>query len=75
MILPDKHVALGRSLLGVGAVLLARLDRPRSVSALWELCRADPLVGSYESFVLGLDLLFAAGAIKFRGARLMRSQV
>jgi hypothetical protein len=63
MILPTKHISTERSLLGIGAVLLERLDQPRTISGLWERARVIPEVVSFERFVLGLDLLYIVGAI------------
>jgi hypothetical protein len=70
MILPSKHLHQDRALLTVGAQVLKRLDRPKTVSALWEeLCRGEasqphaaPRI-NYEWFVLALDLLYLIGAV------------
>jgi hypothetical protein len=63
MILPSKYVNLEGSLLGLGAVILAFLTYPRTITSLWEEVRksSDPIPFSY--FVLALDLLFIMGAI------------
>jgi hypothetical protein len=63
-LLPDKHLSIGTSLLGVGAAILGRLDRPSSVSGLWERCRQSEETANFGRFVQGLDLLFALGAIE-----------
>lgn len=70
MILPSKHLHQDRALLTVGAQVLKCLDRPKTVSALWEEfhrgCVSNPNAApriSYEWFVLALDLLYAIGAI------------
>lgn len=63
MILPTKHVSTERSLLGLGALLLRALDIPRTVTALWHKVREIPEVGSFDRFVLALDLLYAMGAV------------
>lgn len=72
MILPTKHLRTEQSLLGVGALLLARLRRPKTVSALWESVKAEPSVGSYPRFILALDLLYALDAIELRKGSLAR---
>mgnify|MGYP001175073822 CR=1 FL=1 len=64
MILPTKHISADKSLLGVGALLLRRLDEPRTVTGLWEAARGLPTVGTFERFVLALDLLYAIGALE-----------
>jgi hypothetical protein len=72
MILPTKHVEVGRSLLGVGASILNRLQKPRSVTALWEELQQVPEVGTFERFTLGLDLLYAIGAVQLTDDGLLR---
>lgn len=69
MILPSKHLSEDRALLTVGARVLQRLNRPKSVSALWEEMRLESdkkMRGrlTYDWFVLALDLLFAVDAIE-----------
>lgn len=69
MILPSKHLPEDRALLTVGARVLQRLNRPKSVSALWEEMRLESdkkMRGrlTYDWFVLALDLLFAVDAIE-----------
>ena len=63
MILPNRHQALDRTLLGVGALLLQELNRPETVSSLWHKVRERPEVGSYQRFTLALDLLYVIGGI------------
>ena len=79
MILPTKHLSQDRALLSVGARLLARLIRPKTVSALWEEVSQPPDAEDgkkpslrYDAFVLTLDLLFLMGAIEFRDGLLRR---
>ena len=74
MILPTKHISTKNSLLGVGAVLLTQLDRPRTVTALWERVRALPEIGIYERYILSLDLLYAIGALDMVDGLLVRSR-
>ena len=59
-------------MLGVGAILLRHLSRERTVSELWERARTVKEVGTFERFVLALDLLYALGAVRFE-AGLLRS--
>ncbi len=74
MILPTKHISTERSLLGIGAVLLTRLEQPRTISGLWERARVIPEVVSFERFVLGLDLLYTIGAIELVDGLVRRRQ-
>lgn len=72
MILPTKHISINHSLLGVGALLLEHLEQPRTITALWERTRTDPHIGSFERFILVLDLLYALGAIDLQDGLLRR---
>ena len=63
MILPSKHIPEEQTLLGVGAVVLRYLEHPQSVTGLWNKLRDERTVGTYERFVLALDLLFITGVI------------
>ena len=74
MILPTKHITVENSLLGVGALILAHLRRPTTVSSLWEEIRELPEVSTYERFTLGLDLLYMIDVIEIRESKLRRLQ-
>lgn len=71
-ILPEKHVRISESILGVGAVVLRTLhDGPRSFDAVWKSMRhekaiRDRLNGSVgiETLVLAIDFLYLLGAIR-----------
>ena len=63
MILPGKHLPLSRSLVNVGAILLDSVDGRRTVSLLWSETKDRHEVGSFDRFVLGLDLLFILGLV------------
>ena len=60
-ILPDRNISLENSLLGIGAVLIENLDKPKSVSQLWRDC---PLQTNYDVFILALDFLYIIGAVE-----------
>jgi hypothetical protein len=72
VILPTKHIPLEQSLIGIGATLLMGLERPRTVTSLWEEVRKDPSIGSFDRFSLALAFLYALGAIDLRGGQLRR---
>ncbi len=74
MILPTKHVPTRKALLGVGATVLAQLERPRTVTALWDTVREEAGVATFSRFVLALDLLYTLGAVDFEDGRLRRTQ-
>ena len=69
MILPTKHRP-DRSLLVIGADILAELAKPMTVSGLWDHLRlwrtaSKSSAVDYRRFVLALDLLHMIGAIDF----------
>ena len=72
MILPSKHISEEHALLGVGAILLGHLDRPQTVTSLWEKARENNIVGTFERFVLALDLLHITGAVGLSGGMIRR---
>lgn len=66
MILPNKHISPSHSLLGVGGILLTELRTPRTVTGLWERVQNIQQVGTFDRYLLGLDMLYAIGAIDIR---------
>jgi len=54
-------------------LVLSRLGRPRTVSALWEDVRPNSQVATFERFSLALDLLYAIGAVDFLDGLLQRT--
>ncbi|MBB4052246.1 hypothetical protein GGR20_001889 [Devosia subaequoris] len=73
MILPTKHIPQNETLLGVGATLLSHLRGPMTVSGLWERLRAEPNVGTFERFVLAVNLLYMIGAIEMENGLIVRA--
>lgn len=65
MILPNKHVGLSGSILGVGAILLKELTEGLTISMLWESVREKPEIRTFEIFVLSLDMLFALELVAY----------
>ena len=63
MILPSKHISEDQALLGVGAVVLQYLERPQTVTSLWDKVRDEKAVGTFERFVLALNLLHITGVV------------
>lgn len=80
MILPTKRLRVEASLLGLGAEVIHLLDRPKTISGVWEEMKAtrdrEQSAGSlnYEWFVLSLDLLFAIGAVSLVDGELWRAK-
>lgn len=75
MILPGKHISLDYSLLGIGGLLLSRLQQPQTVTSLWESTRSEPGVATFERFGLALSLLYALGAVDWYDGLLVRGEV
>ena len=73
MILPTKHIPVNQTLLALGAVLLPHLERPCTVSGLWEKVKSNSAIGNFERFVLTLDLLYIIGAVRFSDEMLERT--
>jgi len=77
MILPTKHLHVNRTLIGIGAEILALLNEPLTASRLWEDFRDSQsdqnrhLVG-FDRFVLALDFLFLIEAIHFHRERVVK---
>lgn len=63
MILPTKYLLEHNSLLAAGAVLLKHLAQPMTTTHLWERLRSHRSIGSYDRFILALDLLFVLGTV------------
>jgi hypothetical protein len=72
MIMPTKHITPRESLLGLGARLLPLLKNPQTVPALWHAAKGSADVGTFERFVLAMDLLYLMGAVEFRSGLLRR---
>lgn len=74
MLVPTKGIPQDRALLTVGAQIIQVLDRPLTVSQVWarvrerrsEEDRSHDL--PFWWFALALDVLFALGAVEFRGS-------
>jgi hypothetical protein len=73
VILPTKHVATQNSLLGLGAKVLQTLQRPMSVTGLWERLIEVPELATFERFVLVLDLLYLLGAVDMRNGLITKA--
>ncbi|QDU48440.1 ABC-three component system middle component 6 [Gimesia panareensis] len=79
MILPSKHISIERSLIGVGLEILNELDRPKSVSRLWDDIqkrRADTMNQlPYDWFLLSLNMLYTIDALTLIDGRFRRGQL
>jgi hypothetical protein len=78
MILPTKHLSEDKALISVGSVILASLDKPKSVSRVWnELIEGDKDSDerarlTFDWYILALDFLFTVNAIEMKDGFLRR---
>lgn len=63
MILPNKNIILSNSLLGLGLIILKKLNSKETVSSLWSKTRGEK-INTFEKFILVLDFLYALNLIK-----------
>ncbi len=75
MILPSKHISQEQALLGVGAVLLKELKSPQTVTSLWEKVRSHQAVGTFERFILALDMLNITGVVALTDGMIERTNL
>lgn len=73
MILPSKHISQDQALLGVGAVLLHEIAKPQTVTSLWERVRSNQTVGTFERYVLVLDMLHIMGLVVLSNGMIERT--
>lgn len=70
MLLPDKHITLAESVLGLGSFVLSNLAQPRSVDQLYakvKEAREGPELPAYHDFdslLLSVLFLYSIDAIK-----------
>jgi hypothetical protein len=66
MLLPDKYVAVERSLLGQAANILKQREPDRTVSELWSTLVANDSTWTFDRFSLALSLLFGLGVVSIQ---------
>ena len=74
ILLPDKHMPVDRSLIGLGSLLLSNLESPVTPSSLWDRVKENPEVRGYQEFVLTLGFLNAIGVVKLNRGFLVRAR-
>ena len=78
MILPSKNIPTDQAIITVGGQVLLQLERPATVTGVWERLtrwRAEQAMPSFVPFwwfALALDLLYAMGLIELSGGLLRR---
>lgn len=74
MILPTKYLTEDQTFLGVGATLLENLKTPKSLSKLWDVVKNQENIGTFERFILGLDILYMLGIIIFYDGKIKKTR-
>jgi hypothetical protein len=70
MLLPEKHITLAESLIGLGGYVLASLAKPKTVDQLYQHVQEDwenkkfPAFHSYDSVVVAVLFLFTIGLVE-----------
>ena len=70
MILPNKYITSQYSLIGAGAILLNYISKPKTTSQLWSELRENPMIKTYQRYVLILDFLYLVGAIEYHEGKI-----
>jgi len=71
--LPTKHVPVEQSLVGVAALLIAIVRPNDTVSSLWDRCRTDVRVRTFDRFAAALTILYAGRLIRLERGLLQRT--
>ena len=78
MLLPDKHISVAESVLGLGAFVLDQLGSAQSVDRLFECVDAAketeslPAYHDFDSVTLALLFLYSIGAIELTESGMIR---
>ena len=70
MLMPDKHIKIAESLIGLGSFVLDALNAPKNIDSLWfdfqkvNNTELFPAYHSFENFILAVDFLFSIDAVK-----------
>jgi len=70
MILPNKHLQISESIIGLGAVVLKILEHPKTVDEIWQNyikkyneSQDFPAYHNFDNMLLAINLLFMIGAV------------
>lgn len=70
MLLPDKHMSLAESLIGLGGIVLGLLNSPKSVDQIYAIIAKDQSSKTlrskhtYDTTLLAVMMLYAIGAVE-----------
>lgn len=71
MILPNKHITISQSLLGLGGYILTVLETPQTIDELWQYLEKTlgspkfPTKHTFENMILALDFLYLIQAVDY----------
>ena len=72
MILPDKTIKFKYSFLGAGSRILIELERPQTVSSLWEKVKNFDEIKTFDRYLLILDFLYILDLIDLKDGLLKK---
>lgn len=72
--LPTKHIPLEETVFGVASAIRRTIHKGATVEQLWRRSRSASNVGTFERFIIGLDYLYATGAIELKDNRIVEVQ-
>ena len=70
MLLPDKHITLAESILGLGGFVLSELDRPKTADQIYQRAKESrednslPAFHDLDSVILAVLFLYSIGAVE-----------
>lgn len=71
MVLPNKHITISQSLLGLGGFILTFLNTPQTVDEIWKSLEKVsgsskfPANHTFENMILAIDYLYIIRAIDY----------
>jgi len=69
LLLPDKHIRLAESLIGLGGLVLENIKEAKTVDELWSKfqevknTKKFPAYHSFDNLILTIDFLYAIGTL------------
>ena len=73
MILPEKHLKLSESILGLGAFVLSQIKNPKDIDGVWTeyqkayTARRYPAYHTFENLILAIIFLYTLGVVQMDG--------
>lgn len=74
MIMPSKYLREDEALVGISAALLPLVQKNDNLTALWESAKKIDTIGSFERFILALDILYLLGLVDLHNDKIVRVQ-